>query len=238
VLARATLTLRAIFVAAMCIYGRYPLRVAVPALLLFLPVELIERTVEEHFAVPALSVGEALFSILPQLAAAGLSLLVELMYAGLLDFTAEAALGGRPAPTVGSTLVRLPYLRLFTVSMLVGVLAVLGFVALIVPGLAVLTLCCIVGPVTVRERRGAFATIRRSAQLVRPRWRVAAAVFFLPTLAAEAVAGLADSIVGHGVLASLLVSAVLHVTLLALGGLMIAILGDRLLQQAARSRPA
>jgi hypothetical protein len=231
------MTVRGIFVTAVCIYQRYPLRVAVLALLLFLPVELFEGTVEERFAIPTSSAGEALFNILPQLAAAGLSLLVELMYAGLLDFTAEAALSGRPAPTVGYTLIHLPYLRLFAVSVLVGVLAGLGFVAFVVPGFVILTLCCIVGPVAIRERGGVFATIRRSARLVRPQWRVAAAVFFLPTLAAETIDELAGSIVGHGVMANLLVSAGLHVTLYALGGLTIAILGDRLLTGGSLDAP-
>jgi hypothetical protein len=229
------LTLRAIFVTALRIYRRYPLRIAVLALLLFLPVELIERTVEEHFAVPSSSLDQALFSIMPQLAAGGLSLLVELMYGGLLDSTAEAALSGRPAPTVGSTLRHQPYLRLIAVSVLVGALAVVGFLALVVPGFVVLTLCCVVGPVT-REQRSAIGTIARSARLVRPRWRVAAAAFFLPAVAVATIEDLSGGIVGHGVVATLLVSALLHVSLLALGGLMIAVLGDQLLQHAADGR--
>lgn len=225
-------TVRAILVAALRIYRRYPLRVALLALLLFLPVELIERAATEHFEEPSSSLGQALVSVLPQLAAGGLSLLVELMYAGLLDFTAEAALSGRPAPTIWSTLRNLPYLRLIAVSLLVGVLAVVGFIALVVPGFVVLTLCCIVGPVTIRERRSPIGTIARSAHLVRPRWRAAAAVFFLPALLATVVEDLSEGIVGHSVLATLLISALLHITLLALGGLMIAVLADQLLQDA------
>ena len=224
------LTLRAIFVTALRIYRRYPLRIAALGLLLFLPLELVERTVEEHFAVPSSSLGQALFSIMPQLAAGGLSLLVQLMYAGLLDSTAEAALSGRPVPTVGSTLRHQPYLRLIAVSMLVGALALVGFIALVVPGFVVLTLCCVAGTVTGREQRSPIGTIARSARLVRPRWRVAAAAFFLPALAAATIEELSGGIVGHGVVATLVVSALLHLSLLALGGLMIAVLGDQLLQ--------
>jgi hypothetical protein len=226
------LTVRAIFLTAVHIYRRYPFRVAVLALLLFLPVELLDRTIAELFQEPSFSLGQALVSVMPQLAVSGLSLLVELMYAGLLDFTAEATLSGRPAPTVRETLRHLPYLRLIAVSILVGVLAVVGFIALVVPGFVVLTLCCIVGPVTIREQRGPIGTIAGSARLVRPRWRDAAAVFFLPALAAGTLEELSGDIVGHGVLATLLVSAVLHVTLLAVGGLMIAVLGDQLLRRA------
>jgi hypothetical protein len=231
----APLTVRAIFVTALHIYRRYPLRVAVLALLLFLPVELLDRTIAELFQEPSSSLGQALASVMPQLVVSGLSLLVELMYAGLLDFTAEATLSGRPAPTVRTTLRDLPYLRLIAASVLVGILAVVGFIALVVPGFVVLTLCCIVGPVTIREQRGPIGTIARSARLVRPRWRVAAAVFFLPTLASATLEDLSGDIVGHDVLATLLVSAVLHVTLAAVGGLMIAVLGDQLLRRAPQA---
>jgi hypothetical protein len=57
-------------------------------------------------------------------------------------------------------------------------------------------------------------------------------VFFLPTLAARAVEEVADGIVSHGLLATLLVSALLRVSLLALGSLIFAILGDQLLRHA------
>jgi hypothetical protein len=226
-------TVRAILVAAIRIYRRYPLRVALLALVLFLPAELIELTVAERFEEASSSLGQLLVHVLPQLASGGLSLLVELIYAGLLDFTTEAALSGRPAPTIWSTLRDLPYLRLIVVSLLVGVLAMIGFIALVVPGFAVLTLCCIVGPVTIRERRSPIGTIVRSARLVRPRWGVAAAAFFLPELLASVVEEVSEGVVGHGVLATLLVSALLHVTLLAIGGLMIAVLADQLMRGAA-----
>lgn len=105
-----------------------------------------------------------------------------------------------------------------------------GFVAFVIPGFIVLTLSCIVGPVTIREQRGPLDTILRSARLVRPKWPLAAAAFFLPTLAAGAIEELSGGIVGHDLLATVLVSALLHVTLYALGGLMLAVLGDQLLR--------
>ena len=217
------LSVHAIFLTALRIYWQYPLRVAVLAVVLFLPVELIEHTLEEHFAGPSSTLGQALLGSMPLFAAGGLSLLIELMYAGLLDVT------------VRSTLRHLPYVRLIAVSVLVGILAVLGFIALIVPGLVVLTLCCAVGSVTLHDQCSPIGTIARSARLVRPRWRAAAAVFFLPALAASAVEDAAGGIVGHGVVATLIVSALLHVTLLALGGLMLAVLGDELLQHGPQA---
>jgi hypothetical protein len=226
----SSLTLRAIFVTALRIYRQYPLRVAVLALVLFLPVELIERMLEDHIALPSSTLGQVLLASTPLLVVGGLSLLMELMYSSLLDATADAALTGRPSPSIGSTLRHLPYVRLVAVSVLVGIVAVLGFIALIVPGLVILTLCCQVGSVTLREQRSLIGAMAGSARLVRPRWRAAAAVLFLPALAATTVEDVAGGIVGQGVVATLLVSALLHVSLLAVGGLMLAVLGEQLLQ--------
>jgi hypothetical protein len=235
--ARGPLTVHAIFLTALRIYRQYPLRVAILALVLFLPVELIERILDEHVALSSSTLGQVLLGSMPLLAAGGLSLLMEIMYAGLLDATAEAVLAGRPSPSIGSTLRHLPYVRLIAVSVLVGILAVLGFIAVIVPGLVVLTLCCQVGGVTVREQRSLIGTIAGSARLVRPRWRAAAAVLFLPALAAGTVEDVAGGIVGRGVVATLLLSALLHVSLLAVGGLMLAVLGDQLLQHGSDAGP-
>lgn len=69
---------------------------------------------------------------------------------------------------------------LILVSLLAGLLVVLGLVLLIVPGLIVMTLLAVVGPVTVRERPGVIAALSRSKALVTGSgWQVFAVILFV-----------------------------------------------------------
>lgn len=59
------------------------------------------------------------------------------------------------------------------VALLSGILVLLGFVALVIPGLVLTTIWWVAIPVAVVERPGTLASLRRSAELTRGvRWRI------------------------------------------------------------------
>jgi hypothetical protein len=61
----------------------------------------------------------------------------------------------------------LPWRRLIGADLLVALLVIIGLAALIIPGLIVITLFAVVGPVIEIERRPVFSALRRSAGLAR-----------------------------------------------------------------------
>lgn len=71
-------------------------------------------------------------------------------------------------------------LPLIGVGLCVGLAIVLGMVALIVPGLMVMCLAYVAGPVCLVERQGVFASISRSAALTKGhRWQIFGIVLLL-----------------------------------------------------------
>ena len=76
---------------------------------------------------------------------------------------------------IRDVLASLPWAALILADLLAALIILVGFVALIIPGLVAITLLAVVGPVIEIERQHAVAGLRRSAHLVRPHfWRVAA----------------------------------------------------------------
>ncbi len=85
------------------------------------------------------------------------------------------------------------------VALLSGILLILGFIALIIPGLIFYTMWWVAIPVAVIERPGAVASLRRSAELTAGnRWRVFGLIicFLLAAIAGGVLAGM---VVGVGV---------------------------------------
>jgi hypothetical protein len=210
--------------------------VAVLALVVFLPIEVLEEVIGEQFGTPSSNVLEAFFKILPQIIGWALTLLAEITYAGLMDLTADAVLEDRPAPDVLDACRHLPYGRLLLVAVLAGLLALVGFLLLLVPGLIVVVLTCISGTVAIRDSGSPRAILARSARLVRPRWRLASAVYFVPTVAGALAEELIHALLEEPIMATLVTSAVLHVTIYAVGGVAIAVLGVSLILDDERSR--
>jgi len=62
------------------------------------------------------------------------------------------------------------FLRIWAVSFLVGIILVLGFIALIVPGIIPAIMYSLAFPVLVIENKGVLDSMRRSRQLVGHRW--------------------------------------------------------------------
>jgi hypothetical protein len=121
-------------------------------------------------------------------------------FQGMVVEAAQDILDGRRDHTVG-TLLRsaAPVIApLFLAGILVGILFLIGFVLLIVPGLIVLTFLAVVVPVIVLERKGVIDAFRRSIELVRGNafqvFGVIAVIFLLKFIVGAVIQALANSV--------------------------------------------
>jgi uncharacterized membrane protein len=152
-----------------------------------------------------------------------------LLFAGLLDYTIEAELEGRPAPPLSRVLRGMPYLRLLAVDVLVVLITAAGVLLLLIPGLIAFTLLSLASPLTVGEDLGPLAAMRRSIELLRPRFGTALAVFLVPELAAATITGTLQEQAGRlGAWAGVAAGVVLEATLLAYAGLLLGVLAHHL----------
>jgi hypothetical protein len=76
----------------------------------------------------------------------------------------------------------LPWISLIVADILFAVLAVVGLVLLVIPGLIVFTLFAVVGPAIEIERRRPLSGLRRSAHLVRHHFWTVALLATLPQI--------------------------------------------------------
>jgi len=87
----------------------------------------------------------------------------------------------------------LPYGKLIAIDLLLVLAVALGFVALIVPGLVLLTWFALAAPVAKIEGRGVFASFRRSRELARRDFVRVFAVVIPIVVASQALSALAQS---------------------------------------------
>lgn len=138
-----------------------------------------------------------------------LSTVATYWFQGIVVEAAQDILDGRRDHTVASLLrSALPViLPLFVAGVLVGILFLIGFVFLIIPGLLVLTFFAVVAPVIVVERAGVFDAFRRSIELVRQAWIQVLIVIvllfllrFIVGAVIQAIAnGVSDSFAGYAI---------------------------------------
>jgi hypothetical protein len=107
-------------------------------------------------------------SVVSDLSATSLSTLGTVFLSGFLCRLVGHAKQGAERPSIWQVARGLPWGRLFLADVLVGLLVLIGVLALVVPGLIVLALFAVVAPVIEIEDRRVFAALRRSAHLVRP----------------------------------------------------------------------
>ena len=128
------------------------------------------------------------------------SLLGDVFYSGVVA-SGEWETRGGEAHSLRDIARTIPWGRLVVVDLLFALIAVIGFVLLIVPGLVFLVWFSISGPVVKIERRTPRDALRRSRELVRGSfWRVFAIVIpvvFLTDAAVSAVARVGHSIAGE-----------------------------------------
>ena len=104
-------------------------------------------------------------AIAADLAASGVSLLGVVFLSGFLSQLVGEAGHGREHARVRDILRHLSWRRLILADLLVVLLVVIGLIALVIPGLILINLFAVVGPVVEIENRPVFAALRRSARL-------------------------------------------------------------------------
>jgi hypothetical protein len=181
--------------------------VMLPAVVLFVPLTLLETYVE-HFADEQTSDSSATGLLVTVLSLAGTSGLLFgwVLYTGLLDTIVGAHHFGRPEEPLRRRLRTLPYLTLIGASIVLDMLVVIGSGLLVVPGLLALTVFGIVGPVIVIERRGVVSAFIRSARLSLPHIGIAFGAIALPFLLEQAIEDLMLLVWPHSLWESALVA--------------------------------
>jgi hypothetical protein len=107
-------------------------------------------------------------SVISDLSASGMSVLGTVFLSGFLcRLVGQENHGGKP-PSIWQVARGLPWGRLILADLLVGLLVLIGVLALVIPGLILLSLLAVVAPVIEIEDRRVLAALRRSARLVRP----------------------------------------------------------------------
>ena len=228
------LKVRTVMGGAFALYRMEPGRIALAALLTFIPIDVV--TVELHgLAEHLLEIGHTGLSVGAQLFAFFLVSGGQVFLAGILDQVVGARLANRPALTLLEAALRVPLGRLIVADILVSAMAAVASLAFIVPGIVVFALFGIVGPVINIEDRGVVDALKRSAQLVRPHLWLACVVIVAPFLIEFAIEDWYVSF-AHGVplLPEVAVSVALSVSARAYISLLEVILGHTLIHADRR----
>lgn len=155
-------------------FRRHYLRVAVVALVLFVPppllAEAIGRLRDLLEADPGLIRG--LGYGIGLLVAVLINLLGPVVYAGYLDEAVGHEYFKGRKQHFGTVIRTLPWGRLLVADLILILGTVAGLAILVLPGLVWMTLFGLVGPVIVQERHGIIDGFTRTFRLSRPAWRM------------------------------------------------------------------
>lgn len=170
---------------------------ALAAAAIFVPVgllEAIEHELQSLLDLPELLADGELLEVTAALilVAAG-ALLGDVLYAGVVAAVVIAE-RERGARTLSELLSELPLLRLIVVDLLLTVIVVLGFLALVVPGLILLTWFALVAPVVKVEHTSVAGAFRRSRELVRGNFWLVFSIALPLVIASAVVTELAQSV--------------------------------------------
>jgi Uncharacterised protein family (UPF0259) len=157
------------------------------------------------------------------------NLLGQAVYAGL---TAAAVIdwrAGVPLPNLSALIRALPIGGLILLDLVLTIGIAIGLILLIVPGLIIATYLAISPALMKIERRGALASMRRSAELVRGNfWRVFALVVGVILVTELIVAAITAPL--HGLVASTLADLAADGVIQPIEGLAIVLVAIRLLE--------
>jgi hypothetical protein len=174
---------RDVVAAAFAAFRREPVRVMVSAMLVFGVLGVAEARVDVADSGGAwLPVALVLLGGL--LAAAG-----SVAYPALLDRLIGDERHAHQDKSVWRVIRTLPYARILGADLLVTAAIVAGFVALVVPGLILMNLFALVGPLLTTEDLGVRAAMRRSARLVRRHFWLTFFLATLPVMVEESIEG-------------------------------------------------
>jgi hypothetical protein len=172
---RGRVPIRAIIAAAIVAARRDLWRILAVAIAVSLVTALLE-IIADHVADPT----NVPLAVVVPLITEGVSLLGTVFLSGFLCRLVGEAEHGREPATLGQVARSLPWRRLILADILVTIFFVVGLIALVIPGLIVLNLLAVVGPVIEIEDHNVRGSLRRSARLVRPHFWPVAVLATLP----------------------------------------------------------
>jgi hypothetical protein len=106
-------------------------------------------------------------------------------FSGIIDRIVAVDQHGHDDAPLLDIVRNLPTARLILASLLTTVLIVAGILLLVIPGLILVVLFCVVGPLIVIEDLRPWAGVRRSARLVWRHFLLATTVVLVPTMLEE-----------------------------------------------------
>jgi hypothetical protein len=156
---------RAVIGAALRTYRERFWRVAGTAFVVFGAVAVVDAIatvlILDHVTSP---VGDAIAST----AAAVFATAGVVVYAGILDKVVGAHLHGHPDLSLREIWRELPLVRLAVADVVLALAVLAGLALFVIPGIVILTMWSLVGPVITIEDRSVPSAFRRSWRLVRP----------------------------------------------------------------------
>jgi hypothetical protein len=225
---KAKLSLRAVVAEMWAVYRRHWTFLVPAAMVVLLPQSIADAFTEgfhvDHLRSVAdfATIGAALLLVV-------VNLFGQAVYAGLTAAAVVDWRAGRPLPPLGDLLRAMPLGRLVVLDIVITVLAAIGFVLLIVPGLIVLTYIAISPAVLKLEHLGVGDALARSVRLVRGRARqvfvIGIGAILVTELAVQAIAAPFD-----GVLVLTVVNLAAEGILQPIEGLAIALVAIHLLE--------
>jgi hypothetical protein len=217
------LTLSSLVRSAFATYREDFWRIAALAVVVFVPLSLVQTFVEwAADAYDGLG-GDSVRIAVVVIAFAGTSAAIFglTFFAGALDRMVGARRFGHEDMPLKEVLRTLPYGSLILANVVVLILVEVGFLLLVVPGAIAMTLLAIVGPLINIEGHGVRQALRHSVRLVRPRFWLAFFGITVPILVEEAVAhSLTTAVWSESILAGFVVNTVFALVVGATVGLL------------------
>ncbi len=143
-------------------------------------------------------------------------LIGEVFYSGVVAISLTHAVHGRP-PSLPAIVRRLNYRRLIAVDLIYGAVVAVGFILLIVPGVAAFVWFGLAGPVVEIEGRTVQDAFSRSCKLVRGRfWTVLVVlgpIELLGDVLTDLLTGLVHHHLGHSLLGIWTAESLSHIVL-------------------------
>jgi hypothetical protein len=187
-------------------YARWAPSLLLLALVVFVPLGLV-HAVTVHAEIGSLDLGSGLevLAVVAALAALAVTgLLGEVFYTGAVAILLTHPHDGGP-PSLREIARMVNYGRLIAIDLVYGLAVAVGFVLLVVPGVAAFVWLALAAPVVEIEHRGVRAAFARSVRLVRGRFWVVLAVLVPIELVGDTVTRLATSL-AHDLLGESLLS--------------------------------
>jgi hypothetical protein len=207
---------------ALAAYRANVLRVAIAALLVLVPLDVLEAVTEVQIDTASSITWTAAGGRILLALTVGLGVSFGAMFfGGLLDRLVAEQVHGQPRTSLLSVLRTVPYLRLLLASLLLAVVTIVGLILLVLPGLLALTLFVLAGPM-IAEGRPVVDAFRRSARIVWPRFWLVAGLVTVPLIGMTFLEDGLDALLQNQnpLVGALVVNGLVAATLGALVGLM------------------